>query len=298
MLNALDLFSGYGGLSLALAPWAKPVAYCEIERYPQSILLSRMEDGSLPRAPLWDDVRTLDGKPWRGKVDIIYGGFPCQDISVAGTGAGLAGKRSGLFFEIVRLAEEIEPSFLFLENVAAIRLRGLDRVVGEFSARGYDCRWRMLSAQEIGAPHKRNRWFLLAAHADRVQFWKQQVNEEREGTAIAASDGPPQPLADAYGSRKLSGQAATGIALDRPRDRSAPVADTPCPRLETSRGKPQYNTAERTGWWAIEPGICRVVNGCPNRVDRIKALGNGVVPLQAREAFRSLMFVESSEPIS
>lgn len=259
----MDLFSGYGGISLALAPWVKPIVYCEIERYPRSILLSRMADGGLPQAPIWDDVRTLDGKPWRGKIDIITGGFPCQDISLAGAGAGLEGQRSGLFFQILRLAEEVEPTFLYLENVAAIRLRGLDRVVGEFSRRGYDCRWKMLSAQEVGAPHKRNRWFLLAAHTDRVQCWKQQVNEERQGTAIASSDGSSQPMADTAGQR-----------------------------LEASGRKSAHNTPFGAGWWSTEPGICRVVNGCPNRMDRIKALGNGVVPLQAREAFRSLMWGE------
>jgi DNA (cytosine-5)-methyltransferase 1 len=268
LLSGLDLFSGYGGISLALAPWVKPVAYCEIEQYPQSILLSRMEDGSLPRAPIWDDVRTLDGNPLRGLVDIIYGGFPCQDISLAGTGAGLEGKRSGLFFEILRLAEEIQPTFLFLENVAAIRLRGLDRVVGELSGRGYDCRWRMLSAQEIGASHVRNRWFLLAAHADRLECRDESLARERPGSSIAAPDGKAQPLADPAGSG-----------------------------LEASRWKSEYDPIKRPGWWAVEPPVGRVAHGCPYRMDRIKALGNGVVPLQAREAFRSLMFGHNNETI-
>lgn len=165
MLNGLDLFSGIGGLSLALKPWARTVAYCENDRYAQSVLLSRMRSGELCHAPIWDDVRTLRGDSLGNWIDIIFGGFPCQDISIAGYGAGLAGKRSGLFFEIVRLARELRPRFVFLENVPAITLRGLDRVLLEFTSLGYDCRWTVVSAGEMGAPHLRERWWLLA-HAN------------------------------------------------------------------------------------------------------------------------------------
>src|SRR5690606_10421534 len=130
MLRGLDLFSGIGGLTLALAPWVRPVAYCENDRYATAVLLSRMRTGDLPCAPIWDDVRTLRGD-MLPSVDIIYGGFPCQDISCAGRGAGLAGGRSGLFFEIARLARELRPRFVFLENVPAITTRGLGDVLGE-----------------------------------------------------------------------------------------------------------------------------------------------------------------------
>src|SRR5437899_426718 len=106
------------------------------------------------------------------KIDIIYGGFPCQDISIAGHGKGLEGKRSGLFFEIMRLAEEIKPEFIFLENVANIRCKGLNTVIGEMDRLGYDCRWGILSAADVGANHKRERWWFLA-HADiaRLEGW-------------------------------------------------------------------------------------------------------------------------------
>lgn len=164
-LVGLDLFSGIGGLTLALEPWVKPIAYCESDRWAQSLLLSRMRDGSLQVAPIWDDVKTLRREhictPEIG-IDIIYGGFPCQDISVAGAGKGLEGERSGLFFEIVRLTNEIRPPFVFLENVPAIRTRGLREVIRAFTDLRYDCRWTRISAAEVGAPHKRERWFLLA----------------------------------------------------------------------------------------------------------------------------------------
>jgi len=153
-MNGLDLFSGIGGIGLALEPWVRTVAYCEREPYAQCVLLSRMQSGDIDRAPIWDDVTTLRGD-MLPRIDIVFGGFPCQDLSVAGRGKGLAGERSGLFFEIVRLVKEIKPTFVFLENVPAIRTRGLSEVVHALTEIGYDCRWTCLSAGEVGAPHKR-----------------------------------------------------------------------------------------------------------------------------------------------
>lgn len=172
MLNGLDLFSGIGGLSLALRPWAKPVAYCERERYAQAVLLQRIETGALFNAPIWDDVRTLRGAMLE-RVDILYGGFPCQDISAAGLGKGLGGERSGLVREIYRLTGECRPAFVFLENVPAIRTRGLIDLVRTFTDLGYDCRWTCVSAEEVGAPHLRKRWFLLA-HAHGAELRDKQ----------------------------------------------------------------------------------------------------------------------------
>ena len=160
-MNGLDLFSGIGGITLGLSGWVRPIAYCEIEPYCQSILLQRMQEGNLPKAPIWDDIRTLptDELP---AIDIIYGGFPCQDISVAGAQKGLEGERSGLFFEILRIIDETKAPFIFLENVPNIRTKGAERVCKELAERGYDCRWCNLSAADVGARHKRERWFLLA----------------------------------------------------------------------------------------------------------------------------------------
>lgn len=187
MLNGLDLFSGIGGITLALKEWVRPVAYCENDRYAQGVILSRISSGDLPNAPIWDDVRTLQGS-LLPRIDIIYAGFPCQDISIAGNGKGLEGERSGLFFEVMRLAEEIKPKFIFLENVTNIRTKGLFRVVGALVDVGYDCRWDIFSARSIGADHNRRRWFLLAhskhngSHeSEAIQSTKKTIQNNQKG---------------------------------------------------------------------------------------------------------------------
>lgn len=149
---------------MALAEWVRPIAYCERDRFCHAVLLSRMRLGQLPRAVIWDDIATLRSTmlPRNEGVDIIYGGFPCQDISIAGAGVGLAGKRSGLYTHLYRLIGELRPKFVFMENVPAITLRGLEQITLDLTALGYDSRWTTLSAGELGAPHLRKRWWLLA----------------------------------------------------------------------------------------------------------------------------------------
>lgn len=161
MLYGLDLFTGIGGLTLALQDWVTPIAYCEREPYVVCWLLESMRLGKIPTAPICTDIRELRGDMCRG-VDIIYGGFPCQDVSVAGARKGLDGERSGLFFEVVRLAKEIKPAFIFLENVPAIRTRGLNVVGRELANAGYDCRWDVIPAYEDRAFFEGKRWFCLA----------------------------------------------------------------------------------------------------------------------------------------
>ena len=237
-MNGLDLFSGIGGISLALKDWVRPIAYCEIDTYCQGVLLSRMADGLLDKAPIWDDVSTLRAEPFRACTDIIYGGFPCQDISVAGHGKGLAGERSGLFFEIIRLCGQIKPRFIFLENVPAITIRGGAEVVRAITALGYDCRWCIISAASIGALHRRDRWFLLAhSKSERLSGARNEVGVQEKQSLLTY-------CCEANGPYKQ---------------------------------------------WEIEPAVGRLVNGISNRVDQIKALGNAVVPQQAREAFKILM---------
>jgi DNA (cytosine-5)-methyltransferase 1 len=264
-MNGLDLFSGIGGIGLALEPWVRTVAYCERDQYAQGVLLSRMRSGEIDRAPIWDDVTTLRGD-MLPRIDIISGGFPCQDISVAGAGKGLAGERSGLFFEIVRLARECEPRFIFLENVPAIRTRGGERVVKELAAIGYDCRWTTLSAAAVGAPHKRERWFLLA-HANGVRQLSAQGQYDRISNGC-------KNVAHSTGER-IQGLRASG---EQEPDSYGQE------RLSLCEGQRRIESN-----WSVEPDVGRVVNGLPNRTHRIRCLGNSVVPLQVREAFKKLV---------
>lgn len=161
----LDLFSGIGGFSLGLERAGfKTVAFCEIEAFPRRVLAHHW-----PGVPIYDDVRDLTAVRLRadgiGDIDAICGGFPCQDISVAGKGAGLDGERSGLWREYARLVGELRPRFIFVENVGALRARGLASVLGDLAAFGYDAQWHVVPAAAVGAPHLRERVWIVAADA-------------------------------------------------------------------------------------------------------------------------------------
>ena len=175
-LNTFHLFAGAGGGILAdLLLGHNPIGACEIEPYPRDVLLARQRDGHLPNFPIWDDVCSLDGTPWRGTVDVLCGGFPCQDISAAGKGAGITGDRSKLWKEYARLIGEIQPLFVFAENSPVLRTRGLGVVLEDLASLGYNARWGVIGAGDIGAPHKRDRMWVLAYtnNESRLQTYSQ-----------------------------------------------------------------------------------------------------------------------------
>ena len=167
-LRELHLFAGSGGGLLgSLLLGHRPVCAVEIDPYCRRVLAARRDEGWLPaEMEIHDDVTTFDGHAWQGRVDLVAGGFPCQDISVAGKGAGLEGARSGLFYELLRVVREVRPKWVYLENVPAITSRGLDRVLGALADLGFDAEWLVLSAADAGAPHLRKRWWCLARHTD------------------------------------------------------------------------------------------------------------------------------------
>ena len=168
-MNELALFAGAGGgiLGGKLLGWTTKCAV-EIDPYCRSVLLARQRDGILEPFPIWDDVTTFSGTEWRGHIDVVSGGFPCVDISTAG-GAnrkGLDGEKSGLWTEMARIICEVRPRFAFVENSPAITFRGLNRVLGDLAEMGFDARWGVFSAGDIGARHERERMWIVGCNRD------------------------------------------------------------------------------------------------------------------------------------
>jgi len=169
-VNELALFAGAGGGILAghLLGW-RTVCAVEYESYAASVLIQRQKDGFLPAFPIWDDVRTFDGTPWRGVADVVSGGFPCQDISSAGKGRGLEGERSGLWGQMRRIICEVQPSFVFVESSPMLTSRGLGRVLGDLAEMGFNAKWGVLGANFVGGDHNRHRIWVVA-HTHKVRF--------------------------------------------------------------------------------------------------------------------------------
>jgi DNA (cytosine-5)-methyltransferase 1 len=253
-MNVLDLFSGIGGFSLGLErAGMRTVAFCEIDPFCRRVLAKHW-----PGVPCYDDVRTLTAARLGAdgiRVDAICGGFPCQDISVAGKGAGLAGERSGLWSEYARIVGELRPRYVVVENVAALLGRGLDRVLGDMAALGYDAEWHCIPASAIGAPHRRDRIWIVANAAG-----------ERCGEARQHSERHPQRLAE---RGKILADAIGPRLQERPMQPGVP-SQTGC--------NDDGQDAPLGSWWFVEPNVGRVADGVPGRVDRLKALGNAVVP--------------------
>lgn len=280
-MRELALFAGAGGgiLGGLLAGWH---TVCAVEQngYAASILAQRQNDGFLAPFPIWSDVRSFDGKPWRGLVDVVSGGFPCQDISVAGKGKGLEGERSGLWSEFFRIICEVRPRFAYVENSPALASRGLARVLGDIASVGGDAQWCIASADDQGAWHERERLWLVA---DFDGVWKQQCQGRGAELGRWAGDGVEEVAAD------------RGWAV-APRGFGAAVADATCERFgqlqPSDAGRAHsggaFCKAEQSHWWAAEPGVVRMVHGLAHRVDRIAALGNGQVPIVAARAWERL----------
>lgn len=296
-MNVLDLFSGIGGFSLGLErAGMRTVAFCEIEPYCRAVLRKHW-----PNTPIYEDIRELTGDRLRADgiaVDVICGGFPCQDISLAGKGAGIDGERSGLWSEYRRIIADVRPRFVIIENSPALRTRGGDRVLTELETLGYTCEPIVVGAIHAGAPHRRQRaWLIAHAHGAELRHEQGRCGWANGRSAVVTGDhGTASHVADSDSFARDEGRQdhATEGPRGRHADRGsvcAHVADTNGSGLEiVLNGQPgQRAPALRAHAWSFEPDVGRVAYGIPARSHRIKALGNAVVPQIPEAIGRAIM---------
>jgi DNA (cytosine-5)-methyltransferase 1 len=366
-MHVLSLCSGAGGLDLGLQiamPCVRAIGLVERDAFAAAILVARMHDRSLDDAPIWDDVGTFDGRPWRGAVDVVTAGYPCQPFSVAGKRLCTEDPRH-LWPHVARIIGECEPPFVFLENVAHHLRLGFPEVASGLVGMGYKLAAGLFTAAEVGAPHRRERLFILAiregceladparllwdplewrepngnaanvadaegkcerepadetnAVAGSGQAWDELGNERRD-VADAANRQLPEPGRRPE-TRKGSGRHGAGLAdadgerwLQAERGQSQDGRSDPCqPHVDDADGAGSQGRGDNTGehacerppWppgpgdadgWEqylrcapdLEPAVCRGADGLAHRVDRLRLCGNGVVPLVAAHALRTL----------
>lgn len=257
-----SLFSGIGGLELGLEaaiPSAAVVWQAECDPYARAVLAKHW-----PQVKRYNDVREINRKAER--PDVICGGFPCQDISNAGKQAGISGERSGLWSEYARIVRALRPRYVFVENVAALASRGLDRVLGDLAAIGFDAEWDLFRACDVGAPHLRERLFILA-HANGARKPQQEGrNREQRGWAVNGGQGNVVNARSIRSNTRIEGtQDGHGRGHRFP----------PGPR-------------DIGAWTGAQPAIRRGNARVSGRVDRLRCLGNAVVPQVAALAWQTL----------
>ena len=288
-MRELSLFSGAGGglLGTRLLGW-EPVCYVERDPYCQKVLRARMADGALHTAPIFDDVRTFDALPWRGRVDVVTAGFPCQPFSVAGRRRADSDERNG-WPDTARIIREVRPRFALLENVPGLVAHPyFGTVLRDLAESGLDAEWDCFSAASVGAPHIRDRLWILAYSRCFREDWIQPLGQPECCEETVASGGG-QDVAYSNDTRlegrkllpERAGEWATG---------ASGVGDAERVREPQPQGSEpdERRWPSDTGWWGAEPSVGRVAHGVPSRMDRLRALGNGQVPPVVVRAWREL----------
>lgn len=283
-MKSIELFAGIGGIALA-AEWAgiETVAFCEREPYCQKLL-----NQNFPNVPVFDDVRTLNRQLLEdkgviepsGTIDIISGGFPCQPYSVAGKRRGTEDDRD-LWPQMFRIIKELRPTWVVGENVANFANMELDRTLLDLESAGYEIQTFLIPAVAVEAPHERMRTFVVA-HSKRLGREK-RTSKERKSRIRRASDhfgNCGKTVADTISKRCNQMEQHDGGGKKREETVREDWKCSVKPRGDESR-------------WAAEPNVGRVAHGVPNRVDRIKGLGNAVVPQQIYPIFKAIVDISN-----
>ncbi len=302
-MNVLDLFSGIGGFSLGLErAGMRTVGFCEINEFCREWLAQQW-----PRVPIHEDIRALDGAQYAG-ADLVCGGFPCQDISSAGNGAGLAGGRSGLWFQMLRVIRECRPTWAVIENVTALRTRGADRVLGDLEESGYTCWPVVVGADDIGASHRRKRvWIIARRVADADCFVLRQFEQRMpggretgvrdEGQAVITEDGDAahRDGRGCEGERLSNDSGLEGSRADLTDGRSGAWPADRFDRWPAGPGRPQHDwespraiTRSQCGLGVSADGLPRNMGETLNK-ERLKAAGNSIVPQVAEAIGRGIL---------
>tara|TARA_R100000963_G_C4640661_1_gene104304 strand:- start:840 stop:1787 length:948 start_codon:yes stop_codon:yes gene_type:complete len=314
-MNELSLFSGAGGglLGTKLLGW-RHVGYVEYERYCQQVIAQRIKDGILSEAPIFGDVREFvqsgAAKKYKGFVDVVTAGFPCQPFSVAGKRKGKEDERN-MWPSTIQIIRDVQPRYALLENVPGLLNSGyFQEILGSLAQAGYDAKWIVLGADDVGAPHRRKRLWIKATSQDpkrgRCVHWEHeeeriQVREQWEPGSGSRERVPREAsnVADTKSKQCNVSDNYTGVSMEREQvsepgnsSRSDRIPNTGSERLEgwesSGRESEEHSSSSGSCWWSTEPNVGRVANGVASRVDRLKAIGNGQVPLVVAQAWEIL----------
>ena len=314
-MNELSLFSGAGGglLGTKLLGW-RHVGYVEYERYCQQVIAQRIKDGILSEAPIFGDVcefvQSGAAKKYKGFVDVVTAGFPCQPFSVAGKRKGKEDERN-MWPSTIQIIRDVQPRYALLENVPGLLNSGyFQEILGSLAQAGYDAKWIVLGADDVGAPHRRKRLWIKATSQDpkrgRCVHWEHeeervQVREQWEPGSRSRERVPREAsnVADTKSKQCNVSDNHTGVSMEREQvsesgdsSRSDRIPNASSERLEgwesSGRESEEHSSSSGSCWWSTEPNVGRVAHGVASRVDRLKAIGNGQVPLVVAQAWEIL----------